>query len=881
MMIEIIFRYNNEDFDMKYNEPRQLKDLVEEFAKQQSLDIEEIFLVYKGAKVNLETGLIIEEQFGLQNLKTKKRLKFLICRDPYQIIFSTPNKKIILDVKLNEPMKNVLDRFAFQAGIDLSRIYFIYSAQIPFNYENIENKTVNEIITSYDKSKKIMTVVPNDERNKTIEFIRVEEKPRESINDVNDEEEPDNIDNNSLEENLIPSEKKFEFRDLEKMNVFSKQNFYLYNFLILPIQYFIIIFLTLMGFEYKFNEILLGFNISLVGKYMIGIGFFFALAFIMSCLSRYKSKRPMIIFHAIYPIINIYFEYLISAFIDTKYITIGLTLVWIQIFSPFFNFFFKTVKTKYICLFSVISSLIGLVLFSFTIIKSFFPILYVSIFWLISNMYFILWIFFINGICELEEYFYSSLIFNYGIFFLLSKGILYVIMHVFNYINERNNEDNEELKTKKIFYLNNFIILVIHFSLIIILTMVGFEYKLNERLIELDISLKVKYIPFLALILLSCIIITCLHKKQSTKWLLIFHAIYPSFIVYYSYLLSSFIDTKYIKVGLYLIEIQIFSLLFNVLLKKFEMKHFILFSACLSLIGMFLFSAFWIQSWLPILFMSIFYLVSNCIYISIIYMINKYCHSYESIYSTLIFNYSIFLGIIFVIYKIYKCISSICKKRMNDEKNGTLFKVFGLLLIQYVIIIILTLFGFNNEFNDELKYNITLNLSFFIAISICTLLISIHLLMNVEEQKDGGCWIFYFILYIPIMVLLYFLFSYYIEEKYISSFMSIIFFELLSIFLCLFFGSSNFSLIPVSCVISNIVTILPLHFFWLKNGTTHIWLWILGGLGDIYLSVIAWFFQYKNGLYFPVVCFDYGIFALIIFLIKSFYTILGKCCTDC
>ena len=880
MMIEIIFRYKKQDFDMKYNEPRRLKDLVEEFAKQQSLEPEKILLLYKGTKVNIETELMIEEQFGLTKLKTKKRLKFFVCREsPYQIIFNHPEKKTIFEVKLNEAIKDVFTKYALKAGKELSSLYFLYGGE-SYNYENSENKTVNEIMSSDDKIRKVMTVIAN-ERAKTCDSIKVEEEPRESINNINEKEELDNSDNNSLEENFLSLEEDFESSDLEPMNVSSTKKFYLYNFLIFLIQYAFIMLLTIVGFEYKFNEILLGFNISLVGKYMIGIGFFFALAFIMVCLARYKRKRSMIIFHVFYPILIIYFEYLLSAFINTKYITIGLSLVWIQIFSLLINIFFKNAKTKYICLFSVISSLLGLVLFSFITIKSFWPILYISIFWLISNMYFILWIFFVIGICELEEYFYSSLIFNYGIFFLLSKGILFVIKHVFNYINERNNEDNKELKAKKKFYLNNFIILVIHFSLIIILTMVGFEYKLNERLIELDISLKVKYIPFLALIFLSSIIINCLHKKQSTKWLLIFHAIYPSFIVYYSFLLSSFIDTKYIKIGLYLIEIQIFSLLFNVLLKKFELKHFLLFSSSLSLLGMILFSAFWIQSWLPILFMSIFYLVSICIYISIIYMINKYCHSYESIYSTLMFNYSIFLGIILLIYKIYKCISSICKKRMNDEKNGTLFKVFGLLLIQYVIIIILTLFGFDNEFNDELKYNITLNLSFFIAISISTLLISIHLLMNIEEQKEGGCWIFYFILYIPIMILLYFLFSYYTEEKYISSFMSIIFFELLSIFLCLFFGSSNFSLIPVSCVISNMVTILPLHFYWLKNGTSHMWLWILGGLGDIYFSVIAWFFQYKNCLYFPVVCFDYGIFALIIFLIKSFYTILGKCCTDC
>jgi hypothetical protein len=141
-------------------------------------------------------------------------------------------------------------------------------------------------------------------------------------------------------------------------------------------QYAFIILLTEVGFDYKFNEILIDFNTSLLAKYLVGIAFFFLLAYIVACLSKYKTKRYMIIFHVFYPIFIIYFVYLFSSFIAQKYIIIGLSLIAIQIFSLLFNITFKILKIKYICLFSSISSLIGLVFFSYTNIKSFYPILY-------------------------------------------------------------------------------------------------------------------------------------------------------------------------------------------------------------------------------------------------------------------------------------------------------------------------------------------------------------------------------------------------------------------------------------------------------------------------------------------------------------------------
>ena len=128
-------------------------------------------------------------------------------------------------------------------------------------------------------------------------------------------------------------------------------------------------------------------------------------------------------------------------------------------------------------------------------LKSLLPILYISIFWIISNGYYIFWIFLVNKKRKFDEYFYSSLIFNYGIFFALSKGIIYSFGHIGKYIKQRINDNNDNLLNKKRFYLNIFIILITQYAFIIFFSIIGFKYILNEILIEADTSLVAKFIP--------------------------------------------------------------------------------------------------------------------------------------------------------------------------------------------------------------------------------------------------------------------------------------------------------------------------------------------------------------------------------------------------
>ena len=413
-------------------------------------------------------------------------------------------------------------------------------------------------------------------------------------------------------------------------------------------------------------------------------------------------------------------------------------------------------------------------------LKSIFPILYISIFWILSNGYYIFWIFFINKKFKYDEYIFSSLIFNYGIFFGISKGIIYSFEHTVKYIKKRINDNNEELLKKKKFYLNNFIILIIQYIFIISFYIMGFEYKFNEIIIETDISLLAKYISIIIFIVAINIIMAYLSDYKTSKFFIIFIIFYPISLVYFSFLFSSFLDSKYIIIGLSLIGIEILSLLFNIFLKNFELLHFFVYSSFLSLIGLII-ALIFIHSCLQMLYISLFYLASNGLYIFWNYAIFKLCKLKlnEFLFLVLIFNYNIFLAFAFLIKYCFKFIIKIIKERIDDNSNNLqaqkyfYLKNFIILLIQFVFILVSIILGFQYKFNEILiKSDASLEAKY-IPFSIVIFLSAITIACLYQKKTLKFLIIFNAIF--PFFIIYYsFLFSSFIEPKYIIIGLSLI-----------------------------------------------------------------------------------------------------------
>ena len=124
-------------------------------------------------------------------------------------------------------------------------------------------------------------------------------------------------------------------------------------------------------------------------------------------------------------------------------------------------------------------------------------------------------------------------------------------------------------------------------------------------------------------------------------------------------------------IGLSLIGLEIFSLAFNIILKNFEILHFILYSVFWSSLGLIFFSTFWIKSWFPILYISIFAIVSDGLYIFWNFAIFKLCKIKldEFFFSVLTFNYNIILFFALLITKCYFYIIKYIEERIDDNSD--------------------------------------------------------------------------------------------------------------------------------------------------------------------------------------------------------------------
>ena len=164
---------------------------------------------------------------------------------------------------------------------------------------------------------------------------------------------------------------KYAFKNIKEIVSDEQKSFYLKNFIILLIQYLIIILVTFLGFYYDFNISLLNLITHIISIILqLGIITFFEINILSFLL---ENKGFAIIFNICFPFIASYYNFLLFSIIEYKYIIIGLSFILIEVISIFLNAIFSE-NFKNINLFIISSSLnlISLILFSVLWMKDIF-----------------------------------------------------------------------------------------------------------------------------------------------------------------------------------------------------------------------------------------------------------------------------------------------------------------------------------------------------------------------------------------------------------------------------------------------------------------------------------------------------------------------------
>ena len=458
------------------------------------------------------------------------------------------------------------------------------------------------------------------------------------------------------------------------------------------------------------------------------------------------------------------------------------------------------------------------------------------------------------------------------------------------YLLDRKELLIQDFYQKKKYFLRLFFILAIQYSSTLIISTLCFIFRVNKIFAKefIYISIMVIFITFLCF---SFIMNEISKKSKSIKKLIYFIIFYPIIISYISIVMNSFLEYKYILIGLSLIILEKLSQgIYVFIFKKYKLLFLGISSTVLSLIGLLLFSILWLKDLLPIIYVSIFWLLTIGINALLIFISLKLCDYDEYYYSIVIFNFGIFLYFAYNLKKFFIYVRNNFNE-INQEKSQ--IKIFLIFLVQYILIIVTiwivletknmsikdSTFG-KNLFHELFWPPTGLNLIIFLVFSF------FYFLEDTDTDYKG--FIICHVLYVPIMILYYLAFSYVIEGKYILCFTFIIFLDLLAIIiLFLFFKTEKLRYIFIACFVVDTIAILLFHFFWLNNTSAIIAFPILSIGIIIYLIIGSYLTKtdyFEEKFQMKVVLIDYGLFFLTFVIVgtvcMAICYILTYCCEN-
>ena len=444
---------------------------------------------------------------------------------------------------------------------------------------------------------------------------------------------------------------------------------------------------------------------------------------------------------------------------------------------------------------------------------------------------------------------------------------------IVNSINLRENilerVIDPQILEQRNFYFYFLTILLIQYTCIVLFSWLGFYLDFNKYLIKDNNIIIIEVIPVIIVLIIMAVIAKEVSKKYSKSAYLIIYQVFSAlFTIYFSYLLSKYIEPKYIIISLSLILIELVSMEFYVLLfKNYKIIFITLMYFVLSLIGLILFSIFWIKELFPIIFISIFWILSIAYLFLHIYIILKICKLDEYFYACIIFNYGLFLLIALGLKIIYNFIKSLFYNFDNDVILQ--IKIYSVFIIQNIIIISFAFLGFNLEWNYLVIKSWYSFKCFLIPTIIINFLISAFLLCIIlaGQKKEDNLDILDYIclfLYIPFMIIFIFIVSYFIEPKYILGLLIIILLNLIAIDLfIILFKSTNICGYFLSSFIMNITTIILFHFLWLENKNAIIANSIIPFVISIIWIILSYSFNEVEDYKFGVERLNYIIFIII------------------
>ena len=276
---------------------------------------------------------------------------------------------------------------------------------------------------------------------------------------------------------------------------------------------------------------------------------------------------------------------------------------------------------------------------------------------LLSNAIYIGIILAIHKYCLLNEYFYSSLIFDYNLILFIFLIIYKVFECLFHFCKEEGRDDEVENKIKK------FGILLLQYIIITIFVWIGFAFRWNYNIRDNSTAIQVLFGISLTVDFFICIIYICSFNDPDCEGFYIFGIIFrvPLMIIYI-YAFSIFFENKYILSYVFILFLDILSIF--IFVACFNLNFLAAFFSCLfsNIVAIIPFHFFWLNNTTALTWLIVLSIFTNFYLSGMIGLVQEKFKN-NIIFSVLTFNYGAFSGIL---YSIYQVLKFVCEKLANN-----------------------------------------------------------------------------------------------------------------------------------------------------------------------------------------------------------------------
>ena len=495
-MININYKYRNKQGSIKFALEEKIRDACAKVAMQLDIDIDTIVVILNEEKLNAKSKKTFEDIQNSYNLN-KNVIEMLFFDDPDKIVKVIVNYEgNVTEIKAKKDEDSLFKIFG-KMKLNIEKMFFVGGGEAI--QEKDLKKSIKEL-NNMDNEEGELNFLAYDVDEDDDNAEKMEDNKKEDIN--NDKTNNNNIDNsnsneqisnNNLNEKLLdvnnsndkilnvnnsndkilnvggPNDKILDVKgDKEKkekkirnVSVVSNKHFLTKTFLVLKIEFFLIMGLTWLGCYFNINEAFIKSKGAMLGTFIPSLILLLILSFYVYALIFDKdnpnklgqNKLGFIICFIAYILCITFFCFLLTNFTQNKYTMMVLFLIIVDyLLLEIYHSFILT--NEYFLLTFVpliIANAILIVMYSFIWIEGTRVIVNISIISFSAILYIII-VNYVMRTYEEEEYLFGVYTFNYGVFlpatFITLFTILLLLVIIISCFNKGKDKDKKNDKGK-------------------------------------------------------------------------------------------------------------------------------------------------------------------------------------------------------------------------------------------------------------------------------------------------------------------------------------------------------------------------------------------------------------------------------------------------